>query len=330
MNCFKRGLLYFMKRKISIYFLLIIFLVLALYLINKNDKAEPDLTSNKPADIVETAIDREREDTGVQPSEQVTAEKPEDSYYINEGGETVQERIIVPEGFERVPVPEGSFGEYLRSFKLKPHGSDVFYYNGEVKPRKVHEAVLDLDVGKRDLQQCADSIIRLRAEYLYGKGLYDKIHFNFTNGFNADFSKWMSGYGIKVSGNDASWVRNTANTKNYESFRKYLDLVFAYAGTLSLSLEMESIDLSEIKPGDVFMYGSAPGHCAIVMDVAENAETGEKIFILAQGYMPAQDMHILKNPANNEGNPWYSLDFGERLVTPEWTFYKDQLMRFND
>lgn len=252
------------------------------------------------------------------------------TYYINEMGSTVGERICAPEGFERVHVEAGSFGEYLRELPLKPHGSQVMYYNGDSKPRDVHEAVIDMDVGNRDLQQCADSIIRLRAEYLYGKGLYSRIHFNFTNGFNADYSTWMKGSRIKVSGNKAYWVEQGSSSEDYASFRKYLDIVFAYAGTLSLSKEMESIPVEKMQPGDVFMYGNTPGHCVIVADMAENKSTGEKLFILAQGYMPAQEMHILKNPANTAGDPWYPVNFGETLSTPEWEFTNDQLMRFAD
>lgn len=319
-----------MKRRVFIPVILIIFIALALYLSNRLEQVAADPTQNNSSDFDKATTNKENANTDNPQASPEDMEKPEELYYINESGKTVQERIIVPDGFERVTVQEGSFGEYLRSLQLKPHGTNVLYYNGDVKPRKVHEAVLDIDVGKRDLQQCADSIIRLRAEYLYERGLYEKIHFNFTNGFNADFSTWMNGNGIKIVGNDVSWVRNTANSKDYASFRKYLDLVFAYAGTLSLSLEMESIEVDEMQPGDVFMYGSTPGHCEIVMDMAVNKQTGEKLFILAQGYMPAQDMHIVKNPSNNEGNPWYSLDFGESLVTPEWTFNKDQLMRFTE
>lgn len=250
--------------------------------------------------------------------------------YINEGGKTVKERIMVPEGFERIKVETGSFEDYLRTLPLKPDGAEVLYYNGDTKPADVYEAVLDIDVGERDLQQCADSVIRLRAEYLYGKGLFDKISFHFTNGFQADYSTWMKGNRIKVVGNKAYWVEQGSGTNEYSSFRKYLDMVFAYAGTLSLSKEMEKITLKDMQPGDVFLYGQTPGHCEIVLDMAENKTTGERIFILAQGYMPAQEMHILKNPANEEGNPWYEANFGERLNTPEWEFTKDQLMRFKE
>lgn len=254
----------------------------------------------------------------------------EDSSFLNKEGKLVRERFLVPAGFERIDCETDSFGEYLRNLPLKPHGSKVKYYHGGTKIRNVYEAVIDLEIGDRDLQQCADAVIRLRAEYLYANGLYDRIHFNFTNGFKAEYAKWMQGNRIKVEGNKTYWVKQTNSSKDYSSFRKYLDLVFAYAGTLSLSQEMKSVPLEEMQIGDVFMQGGSPGHCVIVLDLAENKETGEKLFLLAQSYMPAQDIHVLKNPANSEGNPWYSLDFGEKLATPEWEFSNDQLMRFTN
>ncbi|HEX2944995.1 MAG TPA: DUF4846 domain-containing protein [Clostridia bacterium] len=249
---------------------------------------------------------------------------------INPEGGIVQERIRTPEGFLRVDAGKGSFAEYLRNLPLKPDGSKVVYYNGEIKPRDVHAAVIDLDVGSRDLQQCADSVIRLRAEYLYGKGLYEKIHFNFTNGFNAEYSNWIKGRRISVSGNKAGWTGGGSTGTGYESFRSYLDMVFAYAGTLSLSKEMKNIPIEDMQPGDVFVKGASPGHCVIVLDMAFNEDTGGKCYLLAQGYMPAQDMHVLKNPAKQDGDPWYSAGSDEEIVTPEWVFTKDQLYRFND
>lgn len=49
--------------------------------------------------------------------------------------------------------------------------------------------------------------------------------------------------------------------------------------------------------------------------------------MLAQSYMPAQDIHILKNPSRGE-IPWYDVDFGSKLVTPEWVFDRGALRRF--
>lgn len=247
---------------------------------------------------------------------------------VNPEGATLEQRFPVPAGYERSPVPKGSFGEFLRGLSLKPQGTQVKFYDGRIKSRDVHEAVIDLDVGSRDLQQCADAVIRLRAEYLFKEGKYGEIRFNFTSGFTAEYSKWRDGYRVKVVGNSVSWVKTAAYSSEYQEFRKYLDTVFAYAGTLSLAKEMNPVQKEEMQIGDVFIQGGSPGHCVIVADMAEDPETGQKLFMLAQSYMPAQDIHILKNNNDPDLSPWYPLDFYDILNTPEWTFKKEDLKRF--
>ena len=71
-------------------------------------------------------------------------------------------------------------------------------------------------------------------------------------------------------------------------------MVFAYANTVSLERQLKSVDVKDMQIGDVFMKGPLPGHCVIVVDMAENEETGEKLFMIAQSYMPAQEIHVLK------------------------------------
>jgi len=94
---------------------------------------------------------------------------------INPEGITIKQRILTPENFERTSLDEQSFGNYLRNSPLKSHGTDVRLYNGALKRNKVHIAVINMDVGNKDLQQCADAIIRLRAEYLCWRKLYGLI-----------------------------------------------------------------------------------------------------------------------------------------------------------
>lgn len=267
-------------------------------------------------------------DVKVLPEE--TAKEQIEKSIINPEGLTIRDRFDLPEGFERISVTEGSFAQYLRNMTLKPQGSVVHYFDGREKSRDVYDAVIDMDVGERDLQQCADAVMRFRAEYLYGKGFYDKIHFNFTNGFNANYSKWMNGYRIAVEGNNTYWVKRTSYSDEYKVFRQYMDMVFAYAGTLSLSIELDKVNIEDMRIGDVFIKGATPGHCVIVMDMAENKSTGEQIFMIAQSYMPAQDIHVLQNYENKKMSPWYNSNFGDELRTPEWTFDKDQLMRFKE
>jgi len=246
---------------------------------------------------------------------------------INPGGTTVCERFLPPQRYRREDV--NSFGKYLRAFPLHRHGRPVHLYNGEEKANQnVHAAVLNIDVGNKNLQQCADAVMRLRAEYLYKAGDFDKINFNFTNGFPASFAKWKEGYKIAVSGNDVSWQPSTGANASYTSLRQYLEMVFMYAGTLSLSRQMKTVPFSDIQPGDVLIQGGSPGHAVMVMDMAVN-ETGEKMFLLAQSYMPAQEIHILINPGNKLTSPWYSTtEIQSTISTPEWNFTVEDLKRF--
>jgi len=270
---------------------------------------------------------RPLENTGGNSTEEIIMDLEQS--LINPPGKTIIERIKVPEGFQRVEPGEGSFGDYLRDLPLKPHGSPVCYYNGKEKTKNVYAAVVDMDIGDRDLQQCADAVMRLRAEYLYHQEQYDKIHFNFVSGFSADYGKWMQGNRIVVNGNQVNWVKKTGYSNSYESFRNYLNMVFAYAGTASLAKELKPLAVEEMQIGDIFIQGGSPGHCVIVVDMAENESTGQKLFILAQSYMPAQDIQILINPLNEKISPWYELDFGHKLITPEWEFNEVDLKRFN-
>lgn len=247
------------------------------------------------------------------------------SALLDGSGRTIEDRFLTPEGFVRTTVAPGSFGEFLRTLPLKPDGAEVHYYDGRVKSNRVYEAVLDIDVGSRDLQQCADAVMRLRAEYLYKDRRYDDIHFNFANGFRIDYRKWMDGYRVVVNGNKAYWVKAAAPSSTYLEFRKYLDVVFAYANTASLAKEMKPVDVAKMSIGDVFVDS---GHSVIVVDMAENKATGKKLFMIAQSYMPAQDIHVLENPINGELSPWYELNFGETLRTPEWTFTNRDLRSF--
>ena len=242
---------------------------------------------------------------------------------INESGNTLQTRFNPPQGFQRKPVVENSFAKYLRNLPLKPAGSKVKYYNGAIKNSDVYEAVVDMEISNRDLQQCADAIMRLRGEYLYSIKAYDQISFQLTNGFKMDYSLWSEGNRVLVNGNKLSWHKTAEPSHTYKNFRDYMEFVFSYAGTLSLDKSLKSKNIREIAIGDVFIVGGSPGHAVLVVDVAEN-EKGEKVFLLAQSYMPAQETQILKN-GNDNVSPWYSANMSEQLITPEWNFDVNQL-----
>lgn len=247
---------------------------------------------------------------------------------VNEEGTTISSRFNTPAGYSRVKSDELSFAFYLQNLPLKKHGASVKLYDGRIKQNyDVYAAVVDLDIGKRNLHQCADAIMRLRAEHLWNQKKYNEIHFNFTNGFRVDYSEWMKGKRMIVKGNKTYWSERNSPSNTYQDFWKFMELIFNYAGTLSLSKELKTVNLKDIEIGDVFIKGGSPGHAVIVVDLAKN-ENNEKVFLLAQSYMPAQDLQILKNP-NNRINPWYAVeDCIHGVETPEWSFEETQLKRF--
>jgi hypothetical protein len=245
------------------------------------------------------------------------------------GRESLAERFAPPEGYSRAAAADGSFSSWLRGLPLLPGRPDILLYDGRRKGNQSAQlAVVDIDVGTRDLQQCADAVIRLRAEFLYAAGRQDEISFDFTSGDEARWTRYRDGWRASISGNSVSWHQTAHPAPGRDTFRDYLDLVFTYAGTYSLSQELVAIaDPAGVQPGDVFIRGGFPGHAVLAADVAENVETGQRVFMLLQSYMPAQQIHVLRNPAAPD-SPWYPAHFGETLVTPEWTFVTGDLQRF--
>jgi hypothetical protein len=221
--------------------------------------------------------------------------------------------IPVPHGFKRVDVEPVSYGEFLRNLELKTENNTVYLYDGTEKGvQSVHFAVIVMDVGKADLQQCADAVMRLRAEFLYSQKRYGEIKFNFlSDGKPRYFKDYAQG------------------DYSYKKFRSYMNYVFSYANTASLKNQLNKVtSINDIQIGDVFIQKGNPyGHAITVMDVAKN-EKGEILFLLAQSYMPAQEIHILQNFEDEQLSPWYKIGIGPGLPTPEWYFTYDDLYRF--
>lgn len=241
----------------------------------------------------------------------------------------ISTRFSPPQGYKRTQDDNHSFQYFLRNLKLKHKGSEVKYFDGSVKPNhNLYSAVVDLDIGQKDLHQCADAIIRLRAEYLWESGQYDKIHFNFTNGFKVEYKEWMLGKRMVVEGNKTFWNNRIAYSNEYDDLWDYLELIFTYAGTSSLEKEMVSIKVEQAEIGDVLIQGGFPGHAVIIVDKVTNLESNHSLFLLAQSYMPAQELQILMNPSD-EKSSWYDLN-ADVIDTPEWRFFVNDLKRFEN
>ncbi len=229
---------------------------------------------------------------------------------IDTSGMQIATRFNCPPNYQRIDNKPQTFAYWLQHQALFPATHMVKLYNGDEKRNQVYEAVLKIDVGKRDLQQCADAVMRLRAEYLFQHHQKNEISFRFLgDGKMHSFKEYAKG--------DTS----------YAKFRKYMDYIFSYANTASLIKQLKKVSVQNVQAGDVLIQTGNPyGHAITVMDVCQDS-AGNKLVLLAQSYMPAQEIHILKNFNNSNQSPWFNLNT-KIIQTPEWTFDSADLHRF--
>lgn len=252
--------------------------------------------------------------------------------YINQYGYTVSSRFDVAtagEHYYRKQVTNGSFEHYLLNLPLKSVGAKTHLYNGTEKKFNVQISVVDLKK-ITEQQTSAEILMRLRAEYLYSSKLYSRIHFNFTNGFIFSYSRWAAGFRVNDTKN--GWIQTAEQDYSKQTFKNYLDILYANATIVSLAREMTKVPINEIKIGDVFIQNGQPGHAVIVMDVLHNDEEKMLKIMLAQGNTPAQELEILRNDI--DGSPWFIVPYDSqdntKIMTPEWTFYIKDLKRFSN
>lgn len=233
--------------------------------------------------------------------------------------------------------PDGSPGPALSAVKFDQHSWPYFlqhlpvidspivnYYGQAVKEQYKHTGIIPYDVGTRDLQQCADALMRLRAEYLFSEKRYDEIGFYFTGGQYFPWKDYRKGLRPVVRGNSVNFVKGARADSSHGSLRKYLDIVYTYAGTISLAKELKKANGFAV--GTVVIHPGSPGHCFIIID-EKTGEKGEKLFRLAEGYTPAQSIYELRNPFSSDKTPWQSLDAGA-IRTASYIFTSYELKKF--
>jgi hypothetical protein len=105
-----------------------------------------------------------------------------------------------------------------------------------------------------------------------------------------------------------------------KNFRRYMNHLFIYTGTMHFTREPR-VAPGKIRAGDFFVQparGRAYGHAVLVTDLARN-DKGTTLALLGQGFMPAQDFHILRTGRST----WFKLDSAAAGVkTPFWDLFK--------
>ncbi len=233
---------------------------------------------------------------------------------------TLDARFAPPAGFARVTVKPGSFDAYLRALALRTDRVEVRLFDG--RPVTMPSAaIIPLELGPKDLHQCADSVMRLHAEWLWAAKRADEVAFHYTSGHRSAWSDWRRGARWRVRGAKVTRAQGAPVAATYAAFRAYLDDAFRYGSTRSLHRDTRAItDPATLQAGDIFLQAGSPGHVVILLDVAEHAD-GRRVALLGQGYIPAREVHVIKGRAHAVlDQVWFHLPTaeGDVIDTPTW------------
>ncbi|MEA3400542.1 MAG: DUF4846 domain-containing protein [Armatimonadota bacterium] len=259
------------------------------------------------------------------PAEVYVSPMPRDAYpwpcRFEEYREPIAARFPAPRGFERAEVADGSWGQWLRHLPMAPTGTPVRGEDGDVIARSdaPHVAgVVDMDV--RENQECADVILRLRAEYLRWAGREEEIKFALTGGGTISWPQWRRGTRPRLEGDELAFERTAEPDDSRASFDAFLSAVFAWCGTISLTRDGEPVTLGELAVGDYLAHGGSPGHAAVIVDLARD-ESGQTVGLVLQGFMPAQTPHLV---AGDRG-AWHTLSPSRPVEVPWGRFVRPEV-----
>jgi hypothetical protein len=218
--------------------------------------------------------------------------------------EPMVERIAMPTGYERAPVPDRSFAAWLRHLPMASEGTPVTTVTETVVLAADHPnlaAVVALRPRAERLLNGVNILIRLRAEYCWTARRTEGLVFHFTSGHLAGWRGWSLGDRPFVDGRDVAFRRVAGADESRDSFCMYLETVFRYASLPSLLADTRPADDRRIEAGDILVQRGRPGHALMVLDIATDAR-GRLRVLLGQGGRPAQAFHVLRSDA---GTAWF-------------------------
>ncbi|RLB65565.1 MAG: hypothetical protein DRI90_01665 [Deltaproteobacteria bacterium] len=241
---------------------------------------------------------------------------------------TLEQRFAAPAGFARVDVAPDSFGAWLRRLPLAAPGSPVLAYDGRLLLPGDHRnlaSVTTLDIGNRDLQQCADAIMRLHGEWLWHHKRAKEASYP-SGGGPIPWTRYLSGQYPKVVGNTFEWRSGRPRADSHKTYRRYFDVVAGWANTVSLARSAKQPSRDAVRPGDFFVLPGGPGHAVLILDLARSAD-GRLVALMGQSFMPAQNFQVLRPSPRTT---WFELDPKQGVETPFWdTFPWSSLRRLD-
>lgn len=225
-------------------------------------------------------------------------------------GAVLREAFPTPVGAQRAEA--SAFGRWLRELEVEAPETPVLTFDGRRVGHRARVVALPMVAG--DLQQCADSVLRARAEWLREQGL--PVVFHATSGDPIAWERWRNGERPYESGGRLAW-RQTDRTGTWDG---YLAAVFTWAGTRSLSAYDTVPASGAPQPGDVLVDPGSPGHAVLVLDVARRDD--RTWVLVGEGYMPAQSFHVELGPVGG----WWPWEDGVAL--PHWPLDASTLRRW--
>ena len=226
---------------------------------------------------------------------------------------TVGEAYPPPAGAVR--TPDDAHGAWLQALPLRPAGAPIRTHDGHIVRHDGRPIALPMVRG--DLQQCADSAIRLRAEFARAQGTDADLSFHATSGDPLPWRRYAAGERPRAQGNRITWSRVDPAGQTWEG---WLSAVFMWAGTRSLAA-YETTPAERPRAGDLLVVGGSPGHAVVLLDVATRGT--QTLLLIGEGYMPAQDFHVEHGP---EAGWWVWSDEGVDLG--HWAMPKESLRRW--
>ncbi|HEY1532640.1 MAG TPA: DUF4846 domain-containing protein [Polyangiaceae bacterium] len=244
--------------------------------------------------------------------------------------DSLQTRFPTPPGYQRVAVAPGSFAEWLRGLPLAAPGTPVVNNSGDTVFKADDDyvaAVVAIDVGAGDLQQSADAVVRLNAEWLWASDKSDAISYRSASKLDMPFSRWAKGQRLIASGPNVFWVVKTKPREpTYNDFRQYIDAVMLWTNNIALAMRATHVaDPKDLTAGDFFLQTHGKGHALLVLDVAQKP-TGERVALLGQALQsPAQSFHVIRL---GHETAWFSMRPPNPVNTPRSAAFSwDELSR---
>ena len=227
-----------------------------------------------------------------------------------DGSTTLRDAYPPPAGTQR--LAGDAFATWLGAMRVLPPSVPVRTHDGKVVAGHKGARVIDLPMVPGNLQQCADALIRVRAEWLRATG--GEVMYHATSGDPIPWTRWQAGERPFEQGRGLAW--RPGDRGGWEA---YLAAVMRWAGTASLAA-YDTDAVQNPKAGDVLVMGGYPGHAVMLLDVVKRGS--DHLALIGESYMPAMNFHVEPGPIDG----WWSLNEGVRL--PHWDMRGAPLRRW--